>query len=321
MPRKTLILGNGIGMALDPDFFSLDRAIGAVWNNQELLEEHCKELIRHCLPGHNEDRPHGEDDLDTLQIALTATEFLAGLAQGQIHWLSEEGLEFPKAVRKFIYQTAVQFHLHERRLPESFLEPLADFIRNTQTHIATLNYDNLLYQPLIEREVLRGYSGALVDGFHSDGFALDNLERRFGRTFGYYLHLHGSPLFVDRNNRIYKIHQAELDIEEDTISSHIVLTHVNHKPIVISSSELLITYWRYLLFALSESDEIILFGYSGSDKHLNSILKSLSKEKPIRIIEWSGAGTEEERTMFWTDELSTEVTLIQLDSILDFTDW
>jgi hypothetical protein len=321
MPRKTLIFGNGLGMALDPHFFTLDHAIGEVWGNGDLLDEACKELVCHCLPPGNSDRPHGEHDLDILQLALSASDFLAGLGGGQFHWLTDEGQRFPNAIRKFFYQTALRFHLRDCTLPDAFLNDLSEYIQATRSHIATLNYDNLLYQPLIERQVLRGYNGPLVDGFYNDGFKADNFERKYGRTFGYYLHLHGSPLFVNRGESVLKLKRAKLDLEADTISSHIVLTHVDHKLAVISASELLIAYWQRLLFSLSESEEIILFGYSGGDEHLNSLLKSSSPDKSVRVVEWNGAGSHGDRMEFWTASLSRDVTLVRLDNILNFNSW
>ncbi|MGQ0698114.1 MAG: SIR2 family protein [Panacagrimonas sp.] len=320
MTRKILIFGNGLGMALDQDFFPLDRSIGNVWDSGDLLDDASKKLICDCLPQDNNDRPHGENDLDVLQLALSASEFLSGLGGSRIHWLSEEGQAFPVAVRKFIYQVALQFHKYEGALPGEFVGALANFLLDTNSHVATLNYDNLLYQPLIEREVLKGYSGALVDGFHNSGFKAENLERKFGRTFGYYLHLHGSPLFVDRNDNVLKLHQCELAEKDDVVSSHIVLTHFKHKPTVISASELLTAYWRKLAEAISESAEIVVVGYGGDDEHLNSLLHNASRV-PVRIVEWDGAGEQEQRVNYWSSVLAREITLVRRASILEFQDW
>lgn len=320
MARKTIIFGNGLGMALNPTYFSIDRAIGVVWNDSALLNSASKELIIKCLPRESDGRPHGENELDTLQLALSACDFLNGIENSGIHWLSDDGQEFPQAVRQFIYQTALQFHQREEDLPNTFLDPLADFIKDTKSHVATLNYDNLLYQPLIDREVLSGYSGALVDGFHNSGFDVENLERRYGRTFGYYLHLHGSPLFVDRRQNIIKLGQSNLAEQTDTVSSHIVLTHFKHKSTVISASVVLFNYWRKLVEALSESEEILLIGYSGADTHLNHLIRGAS-DLPIRIVEWEGAGGQTERMTYWSDLFSREVTLERKTNILEFQEW
>jgi hypothetical protein len=307
-------------MAADPDFFLLDRAIGDVWSNEQVLDDPSKTLICDCLPRTGDERPHGEEELDVLQLALSACDLLSDIGESRIHWLSEHGQAFPGAVRRFIYDTALKFHEWPESLPEQFIDPLAEFIHKTESHVATLNYDNLLYRPLIEKEILSGYSGALVDGFHSTGFNPANLERKYGRTFGHYLHLHGSPLFIDRDNSILKLHQCDLAEQTDTVSSHIVLTHFRHKPTVISSSTLLLAYWRKLVEAVAESAEVILFGYSGADDHLNSLLHG-STETSIRVVEWDGAGEQEDRVEYWSELLSREVTIIRMSNILEFTDW
>ncbi len=319
MSRKTIIFGNGLGMALDAGYFTLDRAIGLVWEKEELLADVSKELIVNCLP-EGVGRPHGEDELDVLQMALSACDLLNAIPGSRIHWLSENGQQFPNAVRQFIYHTALQFHQSRHVLPDTFLTPLVAFVNETNTHIATLNYDNLLYQPLIERKVLDGYSGALVDGLPDTGFDLEHLERKFGRAFGYYLHLHGSPLFVDRAGTIVKLKQGELFEHSDRISSHIVLTHFRHKATVISASDVLTGYWSKLAEALSESVEILLVGYSGADMHLNSLLLS-TNTVPVRIVEWDNAGKPKERSEYWNALLARDVTLVRKANILEFDEW
>lgn len=320
MPRKTIIFGNGLGMALNPNRFSLDQAIGTVWEDVNILSDEQKQLICNCLPNDRNGRPQGEDELDKLQLALSACDFLLGIPGSRIHWLSEDGQNFPIAVRKFVYNTAKQFHLTGEILPTTFLDPFLAFIEATKSHVGTLNYDNLLYQPMIDSGLLKGYSGALVDGFHDSGFNKENFVRKFGRSFGYYLHLHGSPLFVDRNSTAIKLHQFNLAQQADAISSHLVLTHFAHKPTVISASSVLLSYWQLLSEAIDESEEIVLFGYSGADKHLNQMVKSFS-DKPVRVVEWAGAGEEANRNGFWSGALGRSIQLIRLANIHDFVQW
>ena len=320
MPRKTIIVGNGLGMAVNDISFSLDNAIGTVWDNEDLLSQAQKQLICNCLSDDHIGRPQDENQLDKLQMALSACEILQGIPDTGIHWLSDEGLLFPDAVRNFIHSTAKQFHLTDEELPNGFVRTLCEYLQETRSHIATLNYDNLLYRPMINFGILEGYNGQLVDGFHADGFNIQNLERRYGANFGYYLHLHGSPLFVDRGGSTIKLHQFELVENEDIISSHIVLTHYEHKPAVISSSKLLLSYWHLLSKAIGESEELILIGYSGLDAHLNSLIKTVPS-MPIRIVEWVGAGEEEVRHAFWRRKLGRDIELHQFENILDFSDW
>jgi len=320
--RKTIIFGNGLGMALDPNYFSLDRAIGEVWADDAILDDVGKTLIKNCLPDQTDARPHGEDDLDTLQVALSACELLSRIGEDRIHWLSEHGKHFPEAIRRFIYHTAHKFHGHQPGLPAEFIEPLVDFVKATQSHIATLNYDNLLYQPLIENEVLKGYDGYLVDGFlNAGGFAIEHVERKYKKTFGYYMHLHGSPLFVNGDDgHAHKMPQAIAGKLGSTESSHIVLTHFKHKPTVIAASDVLSAYWKLLEAALLESDGIVIVGYSGLDTHLNDLISGYP-QLPIRVVEWSGAGNAGARHFYWDGLFPKRTQLTSLDSILSFKDW
>lgn len=319
--RKTLIFGNGLGMALDPEFFSLDNAIGRAWDGEGVFNEETRELVRCCLVDDGDtERPHGEGDLDSLQLVVSSCDFLGRMGRGGAHWLSEHGQQFPAAVRKFLYQTALQLHQRDEGLPLEFASTLAAFLHETRSHVATLNYDNLLYQRMIEAQVLNGYGGALVDGFLSTGFAGENLERRPWSTYGYYMHLHGSPLFVDQEGSISKLRQGDLGNDEDVVGSHIVLTHVKHKPTVIAASPLLQTYWEYLEKALAESSEVLLFGYSGLDTHLNELLERRAPAA-IRVIEWEGAGTSEERQAFWNRQFGKDVAITRMGNILEFVDW
>lgn len=49
MARKLIIFGNGLGMALDPAHFSLDRALADIWYRPNFLTDIHKQLIERCL--------------------------------------------------------------------------------------------------------------------------------------------------------------------------------------------------------------------------------------------------------------------------------
>jgi len=323
MARKIIIFGNGLGMALDHEHFNLTNAIQSIWDNDNILSDDERQYILQCLPGADNRPPEGEHELDILHVAVTACGFLRDLSGDNVDWLSDEGRDFPITIAKFVHKVATVLHNYDGELPEKFTTPLCDFLRDTNSHVATLNYDKLLYGEMIDRNVLQGYGGALVDGMLNAGFSRDNLERKNGNNFGYYLHLHGSPLFYNDGNATKKKQRNELILASQFIGPHIVLTHIKHKLSVISSSEVLSTYWDYLDFALSESEEIIVFGCSGEDKHLNQKLKLYSRnpEKTTLVVEWRGAGEDADRDRYWKSKLGDRVELLQLDNILDFTDW
>jgi hypothetical protein len=318
--RKTIIVGNGLGMALDQESFQLANAIKAVWDDPDFLTDEEKQCILECLPRPEDDPPRGEEELDVLQVAVTACSSLSRLEGGKVEWLSPNGRDFPAIVSKFIFKVASYLHLTPGDLPAEFVGPLASFLGDTRSHVATLNYDRLLYDAICQEGLVGGYDGALVDGMTKAGFKRENLERRFGKEFGYYLHLHGSPLFygdVDAK----KLGRNQLKMETECDRPHIVLTNIKHKMSVIESSEVLSSYWAAFGGALAESEEVILIGYAGEDEHLNQRVKSSFSGKPTRVVEWIGAGPEDEREAYWKEKLGAQTELIQLDNILEFTDW
>jgi len=320
--RKALIFGNGLGMALNPDAFNLTRVMHDVWNLAHFLTPYDKRLISLTL-GSEHAIPQNEQQLDVLHQAVTACKTLKRILSPDLHWLTEHGQRFPVAVAKYIHMVASRLHLTDADLPQPFITALADFIRNTNSHVATLNYDRLLYGEFIDRGILAGFDGNLLDGITNAGFNPSNLERRYGRTFGYYLHLHGSPLFyTDANAQIHKLQRHEISTFTANPSEHIVLTHVAHKRAVISASPILTVYWHYLHRALQEATQIVVVGYSGFDTHLNELIAMYGAYKHIRVIEWAGNHNHQLRLLQWQTAFKT--TNIQLDlyaNILDNRVW
>ncbi len=319
MVRKLVIFGNGLGMSLDPIHFSLTAALKDIWGRDDFLNLEQKKLIERCLG--RAGAPEKEDELDLLHQAVTHCESLNRIGNGDNHWLTEDGQSFPEVTATYIHKVATKLHNYNGSLPERFEGALVDFIRETRSHVATLNYDKLLYNSFIDSGLVDGYNGSLIDGMLNRGFSADALERKYDNRFGYYLHLHGSPLFIEHEGTIVKLARDRLNLQRDIPSRHIVLTHVKHKSSVIAASHALSTYWDYLQFSLSEAEEIILFGYSGYDIHLNMLLKPYLKMIPLRVIEWSGAGEQEDRERYWARCLGRAVMVERLDNISDFVDW
>ena len=249
-----------------------------------------------------------------------ASDFLKAFERNDVRWLTDTSRELPLAFRRFVHAVAVYFHESGEHLPIAFMEPLANYIDKTRSHIAVLNYDNLLYDGLKSFDLLRGYQGALIDGFwRSTGFQTSNLDRHSGSDrLGWYLHLHGSPLFVGNQ----KIMGTGRDFLDPTEESHIVLTHVRHKPSIIDSSHILSEYWKRLNRALDEAEHVVLFGYSGEDLHLNEKITSAASGKPVFIVEWAGTGIRSVRYRYWEKRLTgMKLELIAIDNILDFAEW
>lgn len=323
MARKLLIFGNGLGMAVDANHYSLTNALNTVWSNDTLWNDTVhRDLIQNCIPSGQ--CPVSEEELDKLYLVSTSCDYLndfPNTANGE-HWLSDYGQEFTDATQEYIHTVASHLFNSTNVLPTVFKAALINFVSSTKSHVATLNYDKLLYEEFINAGICSGFSGQLVDGFTSSGFDSSNLVRLYGRNFGYYMHLHGSPLFKDIGGLTYKLSTSQVSVGNIFGSKHIVLTHIPHKPSVITASEVLSTYWNYLILSLSEVNEIILFGYSGCDTHLNQLLKVHANSKSKKIVEWDGDGqTNPQRQQFWDGELGANVSLQRMADITQFTSW
>lgn len=326
MSKELIIFGNGLGRALDNDFFCLDRALNIAWNDPDVLTEKQRELILRCLPTEIVEAagaPTSEDHLETLQRTLAACDLINELEDETSEgWLTEHGREFPAAIRSYMHRAACEFHMGGHALPNDFAQNLRSFVCRTKSHIATLNYDKLLYSAFINTKVFDGFN-CLIDGFISGKFATENMDRVSISKTSYYLHLHGSPLYYDDNRgEIRKAATAEVDLIAGDRSGHIVLTNVKYKTAVIMASPLLLHYWKMFERALKEAQRVTLFGYSGFDEHLNRkiSISITEKPKPIRVIEYAGQDTDSERMSFWMTKIG-KVELRRYDSILAFNEW
>lgn len=308
-------------MALNSEYFQLKTALHKVWTDTDLLSTPQKELIKSALENtSDEDYPSSEDQLDDLQVALFASELLKGFETPTVQWLNDNSRDVVNAFKRFIHQVSLYFHKYNGELPEEFIDSLTEYIVRNRAHVVTLNYDNLLYDPLCRRKILSGFDGVLIDGF-TRKFDPSNLIRFADKvkTLGWFLHLHGSPLFVE-DRKLSGAGRAFLGAEEEC---HIVLTHVAHKLSVIENSEILSEYWERFDEALEESSEIIVFGYSGVDTHLNKVISNRAKDKLIGVIEWSELGSKAERLEFWKSKLvgCKNIHLTHYPNVLTFRDW
>ncbi|WP_413612422.1 SIR2 family protein [Bdellovibrio sp. HCB-110] len=342
----TLLIGNGLGMALDSKYFRLQAAIKNVWHNEDdtVLNFKNKNAILKCLPEVNGQRPtipSSEGQLAMLHQVVSACSLLSKVEKNKTFWLTENGQRFPDVTNYFIGQVAAYFHRYEKN-PESyinFVKEMTIFLKSRKAHLATLNYDNLLYQPLIDRGVLRGYDGDLIDGFRGMTYSDSNMERKKGREeLGWYLHLHGSPLFYGKNGDVNKMSQTDLTesfISKDVYHRHIVLSHYKTKTEIISGSSLLASYWEYFERALGESCDLLVFGYGGQDRHVNKKIsgwieqrRKLKMSIKILVVEWNNPAREfSEEKEKWLNRFDPmgilkpgEFKLKRYENILDF-DW
>lgn len=330
--RKLVVFGNGLGRALNNDYYDLKCALQTAWDNPSALDDTQKQLIWQCLPDEvlEDDilrAPKSEAELDTLQRVLAACDEISKYEiDGGAAWLSEHGKRFPGAIRSYIHCAASYFHQAPYSLSQEFVAPLVDWVLESRSHIATLNYDELLYRAFIGTKAFQGFN-CLLDGFVPT-FDPANLDRNRPARQSYYLHLHGSPLYYSTGSgQLRKSALSALSAIEGHSSTHIVLTEVKHKMSVIASSPILFEYWKRLEVAMAEVDGLVLFGYGGGDSHLNGLIGKYFETKSVEIVERGHPDYQTEigkraRFRFWSEVLGVEkICAFWLKDILTHKRW
>jgi hypothetical protein len=358
MSKKLIIFGNGLGMALDPEHFSLTNAMQRVWACEKRLTPEEKTIIGALKGISAKDGPTSEDDLVSTQRALGfLSDFRQSLGKEALEtWFTQEALGYPEALRKYVFE--VSRELFEYEIPKArearwhtFLSYFITFVRDTRSHVSTLNYDDLLYEPIVSgfnvnNEVTIKLSKSdnesnnpapyLRDGFMNRSFSPQTFD--WAGDCGHYLHLHGSPLLATQNDSHVKLNRNGFRFTSETQKRHIVLANRNDKEAIIDRSEVLKDYWENRLpKCIKDAQEIILLGYSGEDKHLNELIRENKKidddtTRRIVVVEWNGAThsgvdnqddvleTQLTQSEYWEKQVCSD-KLIQLDNILDFVEW
>lgn len=339
---KTLILfGNGLGRALDFSFFDLRAAFSNVWNS-DLLSDKEKELISSVLPAAiDPDDLAAETELFEAQVAMNAIEQLQGSVPPEVlsRWLSPDALELRQAIFNLNAHVARYFHSYNKSIPDHFGRPLVKFVRDNNPHVVTLNYDALLYGLLCKKHKFGrlkpfrpcdDFDGALIDGFTDrDGFSSINFSHISDTSLGYFLHLHGTPIYAEGYFDIggetilrpTKLSREEMRVNKSS-GKHIVLNHGKMKPAIIASSPILSLYWERFQEAILKSRRIVLFGYSGDDHHLNDAIKNLGQGATKTVIEWKNpTQTQRDRNSLWDRKLGYDTKVLRLDDITGFNNW
>ncbi len=349
MNKKLTIFGNGLGMALNPEHFHLTKAMERVWNDSSLVSDEEKELIGALKGIESETGPTSEDELISTQYALTLlSQFRHQLGEDALDsWFTTDAKNFPETLQKYVFQIAHELYNYELE-PEAlaawepFIKSFIKFVVDTRSHVATLNYDDLLYEKIVNGVCIedewyipsRGPNGRgapfVRDGFINGRFAPASFEWAGGS--GYYMHLHGTALFASRDGQNIKLERNEVDFTPETARRHIVLANRRTKSEIIKQSEILSDLWENrLLHCISDAQDIILFGYSGLDDHLNEKLIE-AEDKTKWIVEWRGSKHYDQDTevtegdpidaqTFWANAVGENSKVLQLENILSFRDW
>ena len=355
MTESLFIFGNGLGRSINNEAYQLKPAMQAVWGNKEngLSDDH-KTTIQKSLAlqdNNTQDGPQEEGQLKTIQEVIFACELLQKIEDIRLPFesdetqkiladITQEASELPDALRTYVRQVAIQFLGTDKgKLDAEFSKGLIYFInkRTKPVHIATTNYDDLLYEAFFADTRTVNYG--LLDGCprnDSGQFEFNRLETEISYKMskkhrGWYLHLHGSPLYVDMDENVRKLTRGDfMDPANHKLPGHIVLTHHAFKRRIIEESPVLNAYWNIFCEKLSKSTNIILFGMSGEDDHINEAIRAYARKgATIRIVDWEGENptvqTRAEEEECWEKRLRKEkfnkANLILLRNVQDFKDW
>lgn len=321
--RKTVLIGNGLGMALDSAHFDLSVAMQSVWKDAGALSPTHRDLISACLPNQSPNGPSSEEDLRLLQEVTAACILLKSVPTTKYHWLSGHGISFPESVHAFTNLVATRicdFDPWTCSNPnwKKFSQQLARFMIENAPHIATLNYDNLIFDLITSESRLKTL---YKDGFESGRFTRSNLIRGpQEKNCAFFLKLHGSPFFYTAADNSIRMGRGSASASHNNQSSHLVLSHISKKEVLIEKSNVLDSYWDMLQVAIRQSEEIIIFGYSGNDMHLNHLFRQHPSIRK-RVVEWLGVGRQKVRKTFWDEMLGDHVEYLPMEDVLDFEDW
>jgi hypothetical protein len=340
MSRKLIIIGNGLGMAISPSHFDLTKAMARVWDK---LDQSDKKILGSLKGIDAQNGPRSEEELISTQSALAyLNNFRQTLgAEALDTWFTKDATKYPDILNKFIFKVADELFKYSQGDADAsnfsrFRSDLERFLRRTKSHVATLNYDDLIYDHLVTTLTKnKDRPAVFCDGFKFDsGSNVGKYKPDIFVSYPHkihYLHLHGSPLFATRDNEAVKVKRSSRDYSDISLPRHIVLANKVDKEKIIQRSEILKDYWENRLqHCIRAADEIILFGYSGEDDHLNeAIRKEFPEGKKISVVEWSRAkhfkssakSTEISPTDYWREAMGRKIHICRLPNILDFTDW
>lgn len=278
--------------------------------------------------------PENEEDLQKIQAQIFKIINIQESTKN-LHPLIRKNLEinlqkFKLDYFAYLYEVAKYFYRQDiltNQKFKDFAQRFAEHIKSYKrkgiiTHVATLNYDRLLYKEFLKHKILvNSFKDTfLVDGFTDKlGFDKENLSKKYRNIFGWYIHLHGSPLYYTnlKESRIEKSKiNDDLNFNKET-RNHIILCDPKQKYEAIQHAILLRTYFDYFERAIEEADKIVIIGYGGDDVHVNEVIKKFAKKKGALLI--ITRDCEKEKVFLkWKKILEMEPNLKCYNCILDY---
>lgn len=301
-----IFIANGLGLAIDDRHFQLSSGIRNAIDQME--KDELKDLIKFSFPENIEDKDfdlsahytENNEKLAYINMVSMLTRMIK-TASGDVKekLVSEELATLSSAVNSFIFRVADYYNdtnvssmkvYGEQFVP--FADNLCRFIYNRKAHVATTNYDDLLYRYFLNADVSVGQNRTekimhpgkdttLIDGFNREkGELLYNPPKTTNSSW--YMHLHGSSRFYSQYNstRIRKSFQLT---SFANYVPHVILNHFDLKAFQISTNHMLNDYFSKFKEVAKKTKEIYVIGYGGEDKHINDVFNGLPKTNFIVV--------------------------------------
>ena len=322
MTNRLIIIGNGLGRAIDKNHFLLETALNAAWDSGVLAQQKKNALSRWAMLG-AQGSPTTEEQFGRVFVVMREAWKLQENSLVSTVDLTEDD------IRSFCHKAACHFHedafssADSERRKVAFVDALQKHIASRKTSIATLNYDRLLYGSMVKAGLDDGFRGRKHPVFSPEA-----LTEALRQGTPLYLHLHGSPLFLtEQKNRITKMRTVAIAKTSGSSQSNLILNNSYFKQVDIEASVLLKSYWHAYRALVAKANRIILFGYSGCDDHLNATINILGKGQVTRVVEFESKKrnpTDPQREIaqreYW-DLIIPGSELCPMQNILDFGDW
>jgi hypothetical protein len=336
---ELILIGNGIGMAIDHTRFSLK---SGVENAKKRMTSEEIQALDFVISSDTIDLDNIESSVGLAYlnlISMLAYRFFYGSKNATTKSLlqSNELETIARSVNKYIYLIANSYNdvdVHECEILNNFFISLSSYLKvhkkaNSKVHIATTNYDDLFYKFLLDDEFMLPDPNKT---FFTDGFNRKNSSLQFDNEYSldcsWYMHLHGSSRFYSKfNSNIVKKFPKDPEARRGLLFPegndeilrfvpHIILSYFDFKSFQIVTNGFLKSYLKRFEEILPKVRLLYIYGYAGKDEHINKILRNnLNKDVDVTVIDYFMSGNDEE---FWQTAIGRKINFVRMKNILEY---
>jgi hypothetical protein len=336
---ELILIGNGIGMAIDYTRFSLK---SGVENARKRMTPEEIRALNFVISSDKFDLNNIESSVGLAYlnlISMLAYRFFYGSENTTKKRLlhSNELETIARAVNKYIYLIANSYNdveVHECNELKDFFISLSSYLdahkkTKSKVHIATTNYDDLFYKFLLDDKFMLPDPNKtfFTDGFNKKSGSLQ-FDDEYSLDCSWYMHLHGSSRFYSEfNSNIVKKFPKNPEVRRGRLFPkgndeirrfvpHIILSYFDFKSFQIVTNGFLKSYLKKFEEILPKVRLLYIYGYAGKDGHINQILKDkLNEDADVTVIDYALSGNDE---VFWQTAIGRNIKFVRMNNILEY---